>query len=295
MSALDFNRSRWENALIIKYLAQPLVNDQLFPDQRGIDALMAIAVHGDGSPIVPPGDGRWSHTFFFRTSDFGSGYQFGVDLLLAKGTTVFVVEVKSFADPNGTNVKREIVRSIQTMEWIARYLMTPKEELEFIPVLLYSREVSRRLHGDFNYFTEDYLVRKGKANKHVIEPHEWDTKSFQIGRFWARPFMFWDESAEPLIHAMAKSLLFLTWDDVLDALRKSNTGHALDSVIADLCAQRYVYTGRSAFRDYPLVTPECASGLVSDGGQEPSTSPSTPGSSPTSTPAAGGGSADPPP
>ena len=217
---------RRENGLTIRFLAQCLFNDIIFPNQDGINKLMSMARDGSGKAVVKPNDLKWEYWFLFHMEDFESKDKSEIDILLRRGETLFAIEIKAFTDPNAPKVKRELVRNYLKLNEIKenKDLFTPVTDI--IPILLYSKEVHLHIHksakesrvkDEYNYFNSDFLLKMGYQQRLNMEYP--DTKRADVEK-------------------TSEKLLFLNWNDVLKAIECLNTNKRFDSTIKEIKSKK---------------------------------------------------------
>lgn len=228
-------KSRRENGITIRFLAQCLINNIVFPDQKGIMHLMAKAKNGKGILNKPQKNKTWKYWFLFHMEDFmqdtDSKNKSELDLLLRCGTVLYSIEVKAFTNPNATDVKREIIRNYLALKAISKNSQLFDPVSDIVPVLLYSEPVHHMYNTSsesYNYFKSEFLYKKGY--KHEQEMDVWSSSSFQIP--W--PDKCSEEEKLAKVMQISEKLLFLTWDDVLNTLDELNNDGQFSSVINEL-------------------------------------------------------------
>lgn len=231
--------SRRENGLTIRFLAQCLVNDLVLPGQEGVRSLLSRSrvnlADGTGRSLIIDETIPFEYQFLFHMSDFESGDQSEIDLLLRQGETLFALEVKAFTNPNATNVKREIVRNHLTLERISRNQKHFEKTTRIVSILLYSEAVhqtensSARTH---NYFNDRYLLTKGPHQDSQMDV--WDHASFEIADLRGHTAA----EVSSIVGAVASNLYFLTWGDVLTTLEEVNTTGRFDRILSELRNKR---------------------------------------------------------
>lgn len=222
--------SRRENGLTIRYLAQPIFNDSIFPDQEGITTLLSFARNGFGNQIEHNSTLKYEYYFLFHLDDFGSGDKSEIDLLIRTEDTLLMVEIKAFTNPNDTNVKREVIRNYLKLEELCIINKFKRSNFDqvnkIIPVLLYSKPQAEKDNraGDFNYFNEHFLYRQGYKQKEMIRT--WDSYSIKLSRL--------DNFGSERIKEISHQLFFITWDDVYNTLMKLNNDGKFSHLIDEM-------------------------------------------------------------
>ena len=240
--------SRRENGLSVRFLAQSIINDSVFPQQQGIRMLLSKARNGKKQPLVLSGNEKIYYYFFFHLEDFGSGDKSEIDILLRCGDTLYPVEVKTFTNPNSTNVKREIVRNYLTLHRIAKNGKFSKVT-SIIPLLLYSapfHSFENVSDEEFDYFNEDYIFKMGKDHSEPMTI--WNTPTMRL--------LHPNESQEGFlskIKHLKSDLYFLTWNDVLETMLQLETFAPLGFLIEELRQKADTKKRRGVEIKIPLV------------------------------------------
>jgi hypothetical protein len=226
---IDF--SRRENGLVIRYLAQVLFNNLVFPRQDGIKELFSRLRFGNGQILSLHLEGKWEYYFLFHLADFGSKDNSEIDLIVRNGDVLFLFEIKAFTNPNDSNVKREIIRNYITVDTLIRthpnfFSITTA----IFPVLLYSipyHEYENTSSRDFNYFNESFLYKKDCRQTSFM--NVWNSGQIKIPNL---P----DNNPDSLKKVMeiSKNLLFLTWDDIYDSIKSLNCDNRFDLILNEL-------------------------------------------------------------
>lgn len=241
----EIELSRRENGLTIRFLAQPIFNDSLFPDQVGIKTLLSYAKNGNGNRISSNPDIRFEYFFLFHLNDFESGDKSEIDLLIRNGETLYMVEVKGFTNPNDTNVKREIIRNYLKLKELTLDNITNSAKFdkvsEIIPVLLYSipQALKNNKANEFNYFNENYLIYQGYRQKEKISI--WDSSSIKLS--------LQKNFSPSAVEEINRKLFFLTWDDVYDSLKELNGDGKFVHVLNELRNKKDNFQGNT-----PLIS-----------------------------------------
>lgn len=231
----ELELSRRENTLTIRYLAQGLINDSLYPDQKGIRELFSKAIDGNNNKLGL-GDSKFEYSFLFHLEDFMSEKEKDkseIDLLLSQEDKLFIVEIKTFTDANSLGVKREIVRNYLRLKSIIANGTYFKKTEKIISILLYSNNFQQKLrkHQPSDYFNNKFLWKKGSKQKDEIEQEDWEKGNYKIDKALIENYASFDKVKREI----SESLYFLTWNDVLDSyfeLNKAN--NRLDSLINEL-------------------------------------------------------------
>jgi hypothetical protein len=230
----EFQHARRENGLTIRYLAQCLINDIIFPNQEGINAFINKCHLGNGEDCSNDFTGRWEYWFLFHLEDFGSEDKSEIDILLKNNNTLFVVEVKAFTNPNASDVKREIIRNYLTIQKIVESENKYFNDItDIYPVLLYSlsmHEYCNHSSNAFSYFTEEYLYKKGKFHKQMMQV--WSTNAAR------NPSLENNQLAQTIVEAISNKLLFINWDDVMECIDLLNVDNKFDDIITEMIDKR---------------------------------------------------------
>ena len=226
----EFQYARRENGLTIRYLAQCLINDLVFPKQDGIITLLKKCRYGNYEKYVCDFTARWEYWFLFHLEDFGSGDKSEIDVILRNGNTLFPIEVKAFTNPNATDVKREIIRNYFTLHNIINSGNPHFSEITSIcPILLYSLpvyETKNPSSDNFNYFNTEFLYKKGYHHK--------DTMDVCSSRAVSNPLLDNEPNALSLVKNISNKLLFISWDDILECIIALNQDNKYDDIISEL-------------------------------------------------------------
>jgi hypothetical protein len=227
--ANEFDFSRREDGLTIRFLAQCLINDIIFPNQKGINDLISKATGGTINSIILDNKFRWEYWFLFHLEDFGSNDKSEIDILLRKGDYLFPIEIKAFTNPNETNVKREIVRNYLALKKISQKQEVTKfdDVKDIFPILLYSKPIhlKRNPSGkDFDYFNKSFLIKKSVNQKDEL-------------RIWNTSKMKYEEDDRCIYlkaQEISKKLLFITWDNVYEVLKNNNENNIFNKLIYEI-------------------------------------------------------------
>jgi len=226
----EFQFARRENGLTIRYLAQCLINDLVFPNQDGIICLLKNSFDGDGNNLFYNFSERWEYWFLFHLEDFGSGDKSEIDILLKNGNTLFSIEVKAFTDPNTTDVKREIIRNYFTLLRIIKNSNLYFSNVTLVyPVLIYSipvYEYKNPSSKSFNYFNSEFLYKQGSHQKDIMSV--WSSSAIK------NPQLENNADALTLVKNISKKLLFLNWNNILDCILELNHNEKFSSIITEM-------------------------------------------------------------
>ena len=226
-----FQRSRRENTLSIKYLAQGVFNDLFFPNQEGVRNLLNRAENHFEKNIVLS-ESIIDHCFLFHLEDFIGDKKekdkSEIDLMIVQDDKLYLVEVKAFTDANALGVKREVIRNYLRVSGIVSKSGFFKEIKEIIPILLYSKNFQSYLRKDnsFNYFNNTYLTTKGQDQKQQIELEDLKKGNYSVSKDLTY--------TSTDIHSINEKLFFLTWEDVFLTLEELNYENRLTKLIKNL-------------------------------------------------------------
>ena len=218
---------RRENGLAIRYLAQCIFNDLVFPDQLGIHKLMEKAINNSSCHLSVDPVSRWEYWFLFHMEDFDTGDKSEIDLLLRKDKILFLIEIKAFTNPNATDVKREIVRNCINLKLTSRNedKFSPVDQI--IPVLLYSKPMHLETNHsakDYDYFNKRYLFTKDYRQRGEITV--WSSSHVKS--------LHDSKMSLKIAKEMSQKMLFITWDDVLNTIIEFDEIDRFKGIIREL-------------------------------------------------------------
>lgn len=252
----EFQLARRENTLTIEFLAQCLINDNIFPNQEGIRVLFQKAKNHHGNKINLSSS-KIHYCFLFHLEDFmpcDKKDKSELDLLLIQDNTAYLVEVKAFTDANATGVKREIVRNYLAFESISKNTEYFNHITDIVPVLIYSQvfhsNLRRAKNGDgfeYEYFNENFLTHYGKNQKFEMNEKDWAKGSYAL----QTPLTKETENIQEIVGTINEKINFITWDEVRDTISELNENGKFDNVYNSI--QNRVDEFNSKFNSINLV------------------------------------------
>ena len=242
-------KARRENTLTIRFLAQTIINDCLFPNQIGIKKLLMKARNYHHVKLEESNN-KFTYAFLFHLEDYmevENRDKSEIDLIIVQDKTLFLIEVKAFSDANSLGVKREIVRNYLRIKEIMNGGKYFQNISRIIPILLYSIPFQEfvRKGNNFDYFNENFLLKKGVKQKNDIIAAD-----LQKGNYSIIEVLIKNEiSIHEEIRGINENMFFLTWNDVIDICKEINSERKLCNHILEMEEKADAFNTQS---DYPI-------------------------------------------
>jgi len=219
---------RRENGIVVRFLAQTIINDFIFPEQEGI--IFFLNNMDNRHAVKFKIDSKLTYYFFLHLEDYGIGDKSELDFILWNKDIIMPVEVKSFTDANSPDVKKEIIRNylhIETLKNDSKFDFNPEQEI--FPILLYSNSYQNWKRGEnckFDYFNKHFLLKKGQSQLYELD--KWDKGSYPI------PPKYISENFDDVVREINKRLFFITWEKIYDIHIKLNRNNLMGKTIREI-------------------------------------------------------------
>ena len=238
------NIPRRENGITVRFLAQTIINDAVFPNQIGIERFVESLINHHS--IDKKYFSKLNYYFFLHLEDFGVEDKSEIDLILWNDRVILPIEVKAFTDANSPNVKKEIIRNYFHVDYLRkRSKFHFNQHQEVYPVLLYSESYQRWKRGknNHNYFNKEYLLKKGRSQSLPLDA--WDRGNYPIPEKYCRDSTFKDSIA-----MINKKLFFTKWENIYKIHMDLNSNNVLTAKINEMTQLKDSFQAK---RDIPLI------------------------------------------
>jgi len=219
---------RRENGITVRFLAQTILNDTVFPDSLGISEFVDSLNnnHNVGKDLFA----NLKYYFFLHLEDFGIDDKSEIDIIFWNEKVILPIEVKAFTDANSPDVKKEIIRNyfhIDALKNKSRFDFNQQQEI--YPILLYSESYQKWKRGknkDHDYFDSRFLLTKGKEQSNKLD--DWGSGGYPIPEKYYQRSDFTD-----MVKEINRKLFFTTWEKVYQIHLKLNNANVFSKKIEE--------------------------------------------------------------